>query len=164
MSKEQIRRLRQAAAEARERGRLEKALDAYLELERLEPRDASWPQRAAECYRQLGKGREQQAALERAATGYADRGFTLKAVANNEAKGFKIRDPYKLKTVAEHLGIAAEGRPILDVANDVADTAIAEFGQQTGEPGYLRPAPTKPYHLGADNGAVPRRTDPQRAR
>jgi CRP-like cAMP-binding protein len=81
MSKEQIRRLRQAAAEARERGRLEKALDAYLELERLEPRDASWPQRAAECYRQLGKGREQQAALERAATGYADRGFTLKAVA-----------------------------------------------------------------------------------
>jgi len=81
MSKDRIHKLRQEAASAREHGRLAKAIDAYLELERLEPNDASWAQRAAECYRQLGRESDQLAALERAANGYAMRGFTLKAVA-----------------------------------------------------------------------------------
>ncbi|MBK7580458.1 MAG: cyclic nucleotide-binding domain-containing protein [Myxococcales bacterium] len=82
MSKDdQVRELRQRAAAAREKGRLAKALEAYLELERLEPRDPSWAQRAAECHRQLGQAAAQQAALERAAAGFAERGFTLKAVA-----------------------------------------------------------------------------------
>ena len=57
-----------------------------------------------------------------------DLAFTLKAVAKGEAKGFKIRDPFKLRMVAEHLDIKTEGRLSLDIANDVADKAIAEFG------------------------------------
>ena len=70
-----------------------------------------------------------------------DLAFTLKAVAKGEAKGFKIRDPFKLRMVAEHLDIKTEGRLSLDIANDVADKAIAEFGQQRGELAYLRRAP-----------------------
>ena len=39
-----------------------------------------------------------------------DLAFTLKAVAQGEAKGFKVRDPFKLKTVAGYFGIPTEGR------------------------------------------------------
>src|SRR5512134_2012651 len=50
-----------------------------------------------------------------------DLAFTLKAVANGQARGFQIRDPFKLKVVAGHLGIPASGRSTNEIANDVAD-------------------------------------------
>ena len=75
-----------------------------------------------------------------------DLAFTLKAVAKGEAKGFKIRDPFKLRMVAEHLDIKTEGRLSLDIANDVADKAIAEFGQQ-GVSLPICAAPRKRYEL-----------------
>ena len=62
-------------------------------------------------------------------------------------QGLQIRDPFKLRMVAEHLDIKTEGRLSLDIANDVADKAIAEFGQQRGELAYLRRAPRKRYEL-----------------
>lgn len=81
MSRERVRELRQVAAAAREKGKLDKAIEAYVELEKLDAEDPAWAQRAAECHRQLGQQKQQLAALERAAHGYAERGFTLKAVA-----------------------------------------------------------------------------------
>ena len=62
-----------------------------------------------------------------------DLAFTLRAAAKGEAKGFKIRDPFKLKAVAGYLGIPTEGRALNDIAVDIADNAIAQFGQQKGE-------------------------------
>ena len=72
-----------------------------------------------------------------------DLAFTLKAAANGEAKGFQVRDPYKLKAVAGHLDIPTEGRSNNDIANDVADAAIAQFGQQKGELPYPEASPGK---------------------
>ena len=72
-----------------------------------------------------------------------DMAFTLKAAATGEASDYKIRDPYKLFSVAERLGRPVEGRSVEEIASEVADVAIAQFGQQTGEVVYAQAGPGK---------------------
>ncbi len=76
-----VRRLRDRAARMREKGRLEAAAECYEELEALEPSDADWPKRAAECYRRLGRRDDAVRALDRSAGLYAGGGFIVKAIA-----------------------------------------------------------------------------------
>ncbi len=76
-----IAELREAARAARARQRFEDALEAYLELERREPEEPAWPKSAAECHERLGQHEPQLAALERAASRYAARGFFVRAIA-----------------------------------------------------------------------------------
>jgi CRP-like cAMP-binding protein len=75
------RQLRTEASEAAASGKYKRALSAYLELEKLEPRDAQWSKRAAETYRRLGKDREAISAYARAADRYATGGFLVQAIA-----------------------------------------------------------------------------------
>ena len=75
------RALREEANAAHAAGKYKRALEAYLELERVEPRDAGWPKRAGETYRRLGKEREAIVAFERAADRYAQNGFLVQAIA-----------------------------------------------------------------------------------
>ncbi len=76
-----VRHLRAEASEATSSGKYKRALAAYLELERLEPRDAQWSKRAAETYRRLGKDRDAVEAYARAAERYAQGGFLVQAIA-----------------------------------------------------------------------------------
>jgi cAMP-dependent protein kinase regulator len=75
------RQLREDATEAAAAGKHKRALECYLELERLEPSDAQWPKRVAETYRRLGKMRDAVSAFERAADRYAQNGFLVQAIA-----------------------------------------------------------------------------------
>lgn len=75
------RQLRDEASAATAAGKFKRALAAYLELERLEPRDAQWSKRAAECYRRIGKDRDAIEAYTRAADRYAQGGFLVQAIA-----------------------------------------------------------------------------------
>src|SRR5262249_27951606 len=75
------RGLREEAAAATAAGKYKKALAAYLELERLEPRDAQWAKRAAEIYRRLGKDGDAIDAYARATDRYAQNGFLVQAIA-----------------------------------------------------------------------------------
>lgn len=75
------RQLRDEATAAVAAGKHKRALECYLELERLEPSDAQWPKRAGETYRRLGKQRDAIAAFERAAERYAQNGFLVQAIA-----------------------------------------------------------------------------------
>lgn len=75
------RQLREEATAAVAAGKHKRALECYLELERLEPSDAQWPKRAGETYRRLGKQRDAIAAFERAAERYAQNGFLVQAIA-----------------------------------------------------------------------------------
>ncbi len=75
------RELREEAAEATASGKYKRALAAYLELERIEPRDAQWAKRAAETYRKLGNNRGAIDAFERSAERYAQNGFLVQAIA-----------------------------------------------------------------------------------
>jgi carbon-monoxide dehydrogenase catalytic subunit len=88
-----------------------------------------------------------------------DMALTLLAAATGEAPDYQIRDPNKLLSMAPHLGVATEGRPILDVAKEVAEKALAEFGRQTGEIVYLRRAPKKRQEIWHSLGIAPRGID-----
>src|SRR5512137_779445 len=61
-----------------------------------------------------------------------DMAFTLKAVATGQAEGYILRDVAKLRMVAGLYGIAIEKRSPMEIANDLADFYIKQFGQQTG--------------------------------
>ncbi len=88
-----------------------------------------------------------------------DMAFTLKAVANGETEGYMIRDIAKLHKVAAHYDIPIEGRSPEEVANDLADLYIAQFGQQKGEILPIKRAPEKRQKLWKELGVVPRGVD-----
>jgi CRP-like cAMP-binding protein len=76
-----VRQLRAEASEATSSGKYKRALAAYLELERLEPRDAQWSKRVAETYRRLGKDKDAIEAYARSVDRYAQSGFLVQAIA-----------------------------------------------------------------------------------
>ncbi len=88
-----------------------------------------------------------------------DMAFTLKAVANGEAEGYAIRDIAKLHTVAAHYAIPVDGRAPEEIANDLADLYIAQFGQQNGRLAPIVRAPKKRQQLWQDLGVIPRGID-----
>jgi len=88
-----------------------------------------------------------------------DMAFILKAVANNEAEGYIIRDVAKLRTVASYYGIPIEKRSPQEIANDLADLYMAQFGQQKGKVIPTIRAPKKRQKLWEDQGVVPRGVD-----
>jgi len=88
-----------------------------------------------------------------------DMAFTLKAVANGETEGYILRDVAKLRTVAARYGIKIEGRSPSEVANDLADLYIAQFGQQRGKIVVTKNAPPKRQKIWEDLDVVPRGVD-----
>jgi len=88
-----------------------------------------------------------------------DMAFTLKAVANGEAEGYVLRDVAKLRTVASIYGIPIEKRSPQEIANDLADLYIAQFGQQRGEIAPVIRAPKKRQQLWKEHGVIPRGVD-----
>ncbi|MGD8751498.1 MAG: hypothetical protein PVG14_08760, partial [Anaerolineales bacterium] len=88
-----------------------------------------------------------------------DMAFTLKSTANGEAEGYYIRDVAKLRNVASHYDIPIEGRAPEEIANDLADLYIGQFGQQKGEIVTTRRAPKKQQEIWKQQGVVPRGID-----
>ncbi|NOX61749.1 MAG: anaerobic carbon-monoxide dehydrogenase catalytic subunit [Chloroflexi bacterium] len=88
-----------------------------------------------------------------------DMAFTLKAVANDEAEGYVIRDVAKLRRVAAYYDIPIDGRSPKEIANDLADLYIAQFGQQNGEVVLVKRAPEKRQKLWKEQGVIPRGID-----
>jgi carbon-monoxide dehydrogenase catalytic subunit len=88
-----------------------------------------------------------------------DMAFILKAVANDETEGYVIRDVAKLRTTAAKYSIPIEGRSPKEIANDLADLYIAQFGQQKGTVVPIARAPQKRQKLWAERNVVPRGVD-----
>jgi carbon-monoxide dehydrogenase catalytic subunit len=88
-----------------------------------------------------------------------DLAFTLHAVAKGEAQGYEIRDAAKLRAVAVKHGITVKDRSLNELALDVANKAISEFGQQRGELSYISTAPPKRQQIWREQGVVPRGID-----
>ncbi|MEI6291071.1 MAG: carbon monoxide dehydrogenase, partial [Chloroflexota bacterium] len=88
-----------------------------------------------------------------------DMAFTLKAVANHETEGFTIRDVAKLRQVAGYYDIKIEGRSPDEIANELADLYISQFGQQRGEIVPARRATKKRQELWRKLGILPRGVD-----
>lgn len=137
------RALREEAAEATATGKYKRALAAYLELERLEPRDAQWAKRAGETYRRLGNQKHAIEAFNRSAERYAQNGFLVQAIA--VCKLVLQIDPQhvdtlrRLATMNEQIGQVptraggmAENNPALHDSPNVA--AIRHTGTMAAEP------------------------------
>ena len=58
----------------------------------------------------------------------------LRDVAKGGAPAYGIKDPDKLHAVAKRVGIATEGRSDLEIAGEMAEQMLAEFGKQDGKP------------------------------
>ena len=97
------------------------------------------------------------------ASAHSDHGrdiaLVLLAVANGEAPGYQIRDEEKLRSVATFMGIESAGRPVLDLARDVAEKALATFGQQQGEVISATRAPKRRQQIWRNLGLMPRGID-----
>jgi carbon-monoxide dehydrogenase catalytic subunit len=88
-----------------------------------------------------------------------DMAFTLKAVANNETEGYVIRDVAKLRQVAQMYDIPIEKRSPGEIANDLADLYISQFGQQKGKIVVTKRAPEKRQKLWEELKILPRGVD-----
>ncbi len=88
-----------------------------------------------------------------------DMAFLLKATAMGEAQGYSIRDVAKLRMVAGYYDIKIEGRAPEEIANELADLYIGQFGQQRGEIVPARRAPKKRQQIWREQNVWPRGVD-----
>ncbi len=88
-----------------------------------------------------------------------DLAFTIIGVAEGKTDGYQIRDQAKLHQVAGYLGIPTEGRTVNEIALDVGNKALQQFGQQRGEIVYTSRATEKRQKLWRELGIMPRGID-----
>jgi carbon-monoxide dehydrogenase catalytic subunit len=88
-----------------------------------------------------------------------DMAMGLLAVAEGHAPDYRVRDVGKLVEVAKFLGIPVEGREMNDIALDVGEKALQQFGQQRGEVKYLERAPKKRQEIWRETKVAPRGID-----
>ena len=81
------------------------------------------------------------------------------AVAKGEAPGYEIKDEQKLLQLALDWGIEIGDRSNQEIAVDIGDKALNEFGKQEGEILFLRRAPLKRQELWRREGVAPRGID-----
>ncbi len=81
------------------------------------------------------------------------------ATAKGEAPGYKIRDEQKLLALAMEWGIEIGDRSNEEIAIDVGEKALAEFGRQEGELLFINRAPLKRQEIWRKQGVVPRGID-----
>lgn len=84
---------------------------------------------------------------------------TLLAIAEGETQDYGIRDENKLKALAAERDIKTEGRPVNDIARDVALSCIAEFGMAKGRLGFAARAGEPRNKLWEKVGISPRGID-----
>jgi len=81
------------------------------------------------------------------------------AVARGKAPGYEIKDEQKLLQVALDLGVEIGERTNNEIAVDIGEIALKEFGKQEGELLTLRKAPLKRQELWRKLGVAPRGID-----
>ncbi len=79
--------------------------------------------------------------------------------AKGEAKGFQIKDEQKLLQVALDWGVEIGDRSNEEIAIDIGEIAMKEFGKQEGEVLFLKRAPLKRQELWRKLGVAPRGID-----
>jgi len=70
-----------------------------------------------------------------------------------------IKDVDKLMRMAAIFGIETEGREVNDIALELGEKALAEFGQQEGTLSMLKRAPEKQQQIWKEQGVEPRGID-----
>jgi len=89
------------------------------------------------------------------------------SVARKETDDYTIKSPERLIQIAPHLGVATtvevdgeqQDRDFDEIALEVAEKALAEWGKPTGELDYLKRAPAPLYERWKKLGVLPRNID-----
>jgi anaerobic carbon-monoxide dehydrogenase catalytic subunit len=81
------------------------------------------------------------------------------AAAKGEVPGFSIKDEQKLYQVAMDFGVEIGDRSAKEIAIDVGNKALAEFGRQEGELLFIKRAPLKRQEIWKNLGVTPRGID-----
>ncbi|KPJ87388.1 MAG: carbon monoxide dehydrogenase [Spirochaetes bacterium DG_61] len=88
-----------------------------------------------------------------------DIAHTLLLAARDPNSDYQVKDPEKLKAIAELYKINIDGRDVREIAEDVALATLAEFGQQEGELKMALNAPPARVKLWRELGIMPRAID-----
>lgn len=81
------------------------------------------------------------------------------ATAKGKVPGFEIKDEQKLYQLAMDLGVEIGNRPVREIAIDVGQKALSEFGRQEGEILLAKRAPLKRQEIWRQLGILPRGID-----
>jgi len=84
---------------------------------------------------------------------------TLRLAAEGKSDIYKIRGPEKLRTLAAEYDITADGRSDEEIAADLADLLLSEFGRQDGVLLNTARAPEQQRKNWEDLGTAPRGVD-----
>ena len=76
-----------------------------------------------------------------------------------EGGNYTVKDPEKLKRIAHEWGVETEGKDIYDLAHEVAEMALMEYGKPFGTQRFLSRAPEHTRKLWHDAGIEPRAID-----
>lgn len=85
--------------------------------------------------------------------------MTFLKTARGESQGFSIKDEIKLLEVALDFGIDIEKRDVKDIAIELGEKALNEFGKQSGELIYAGKAPLRRQEIWRKLGVLPRGID-----
>ncbi len=76
-----------------------------------------------------------------------------------EDGSYQVKDPEKLKRIAHEWGIETEGKDIYDLAHEVAEAGLLEYGKPFGVQRFLKRAPEHTQELWHNAGIEPRAID-----
>ena len=71
----------------------------------------------------------------------------------------KVKDEKKLMKVAARFGVKTEGRDVYEIAHELAETGLQDYGRQFGEPCLPPTLPEKRKQIWKDLGIMPRAID-----
>ena len=76
-----------------------------------------------------------------------------------EGGNYQVKDPAKLITIAKEWGVETEGKDIYDLAHEMAEIGLLEYGFPFGEQKFAQRAPEHTKKLWRDAGIMPRAID-----
>lgn len=76
-----------------------------------------------------------------------------------EGGNYQVKDPEKLVRIAKEWGVETEGKDIYDLAHEVAELGLMEYGKPFGTQRFLKRAPEHTQELWHDAGIEPRAID-----
>ena len=78
---------------------------------------------------------------------------------SKEGGSYQVKDPEKLKRIAGEWGVETEGKDIYDLAHEIAEMALLEYGKPFGVQRWLDRAPQHTRELWQAAGLEPRAID-----
>jgi carbon-monoxide dehydrogenase catalytic subunit len=102
-------------------------------------------------------------AIAAGASSHSDHGRDIlevfSAMAHGETSGYQVTDEAKLRRIAAEIGVATEGRSVTEIAVDLADELMANYGSAKGSLSFVERVPASRREKWEGLGITPRGVD-----